>query len=100
MGLGIEGPRVGGGALGPALVRAECDGFTASGTPGAADDMGVTRGWGFSWTRSSYACPQRSLVAIEKACVFFRRAYRENLFLLFFSLSLLKMFLLFIISQV
>ena len=84
MGLGIEGPRVGGGALGPALVRAECDGFTASGTPGAADDMGVTRGWGFSWTRSSYACPQRSLVAIEKACVFFRRAYRENPFLLFF----------------
>jgi hypothetical protein len=100
-----EGPRVGGGTLGPALrgfVRAECDGFEASGTAGAAaaaDDVGVMRAeLGISWTRSSYACPQRSLVAIEKACVFFRRAYRENPFLLF--LSLLKMFLLLITSQV
>ena len=62
----IEGPRVGGGTLGHALwgfVRAECDGFSAGGTPGvaaAADDVGVMRGWGFrSWTRSSYTLVPR-----------------------------------------
>ena len=44
-----------------------------------------------------HACPQRSLVAIE-ACVVFRRAYRENPFLLFFSF--VKDVSAFIVSQV
>ena len=92
MGPRTGGPRVGGGALGHALwgfVRAEGDGFSAGGTPGAAaaaDDVGVMRGWGFrSWTRSSYTLvPRDHLSQSRKPASFFEGLIEKIRFSFFF----------------